>query len=194
MSIGITIATVMFCFYLYQYLEEKRKAKEEDRFVESSISEAAKDNKGDAESWMTKTLVKGVLRRIGCEPEEEDEDYVQFNYQDENFIIQANEERPFIIISDVWWYHLSTYNDLEEFARLQKVINACNRDGSYTVFYTISRDSEEIGVHTKRNELFIPQIPNIEDYMKSILNGFFRVQRYVHTELERIKVAEVNRN
>ena len=73
MSIGITIATVMFCFYLYQYLEEKRKAKEEDRFVESSISEAAKDNKGDAESWMTKTLVKGVLRRIGCEPEEEDE-------------------------------------------------------------------------------------------------------------------------
>ena len=33
MSIGITIATVMFCFYLYRYFEEKREAAEYDQFV-----------------------------------------------------------------------------------------------------------------------------------------------------------------
>lgn len=194
MTIGIIIATVMVCFYLYESLAKKKSAMEEDRSIERSISEEAEDKNTEnvalAESWKTKTLVKDVLMRIGCEPEEEDENFIQFNYQGENFIIQANEERAFIVISDIWWYHLSTYCDVEEFARLRKAINASNRDGAYTVFYTISRDSEEIGVHTKRNELLIPQIPDIEDYMKSILNGFFRVQRFVHTELERLKVAE----
>lgn len=69
-------------------------------------------------------------------------------------------------------------------------INAANRDGLYTVFYTISRDSDEIVVHTKRNDLFIPEIPKIEEYLASLLDGFFRVQRFVHIELEKYKVAE----
>ena len=77
MTIGIIIATVMVCFYLYESLAKKKRAKEEDRTIERSISEEAEDKNTEnvalAESWKTKTLVKNVLMRIGCEPEEEDE-------------------------------------------------------------------------------------------------------------------------
>lgn len=148
MSIGIIIATVMICFYLFQYISEKEKAKEEERFNE--IMEGSDKENEEKKPMATKSLVKSVLKRIGCE--------------------------------------------MEEFARLQKVINAANRDGSYTVFYTISRDSDEIVVHTKRNDLFIPEIPKIEEYLVSLLDGFFRVHRFVHIELEKYKVAENNYN
>lgn len=189
MSIGIIIATVMFCFYLFQYISEKEKAKEEKRSYESLMERSDKENE-EKKPMATKSLVKSVLKRIGCESEEEDGGFIHFNYQGENFIIHANESSPYIIISDVWWYSISTFSDLEEFARLQKVINVANRDGFYTIFYTISRDSDEIVVHTKRNDLFIPEIPNIEEYLVSLLDGFFRVQRFVHIELEKYKLAE----
>lgn len=179
----------MICFYLFQYISEKEKAKEEERFNESLMERSVKENE-EKKPMATKSLVKGVLKRIGCEVEEDDGGLIRFNYQGENFIIQASESSPYIIVSDVWWYSISTYSDVEEFARLQKVINAANRDGLYTVFYTISRDSDEIVVHTKRNDLFIPEIPKIEEYLVSLLEGFFRVQRFVHIELEKYKVAE----
>ena len=141
----------MICFYLFQYISEKEKAKEEERFYE--IMEGSDKENEEKKPMATKSLVKGVLKRIGCEVEEDDGGLIRFNYQGENFIIQASENSPYIIVSDVWWYSISTYSDVEEFARLQKVINAANRDGLYTVFYTISRDSDEIVV-----QWFIPSV------------------------------------
>ena len=59
-----------------------------------------------------------------------------------------------------------------------------------TVLYTIHQESEQIGVHTKKSVLFIPQIPNIDGYLVSVLNEFFRTQRLVVTEIEKMKVKE----
>jgi hypothetical protein len=49
---------------------------------------------------------------------------------------------------------------------------------------------EEIGVHCKRTVLFIKEIPEIDLYLRSILNDFFIAQRLVFTELEKCKVTE----
>ena len=38
--------------------------------------------------------------------------------------------------------------------------------------------------------IFVPHIPYIEQYLTNMLEGFFRVQRYVLTEMEKIKVTE----
>ena len=38
--------------------------------------------------------------------------------------------------------------------------------------------------------LFIQQIPNLEGYLASVLDVFFKVQRTVITEIERMKVTE----
>ena len=79
---------------------------------------------------------------------------------------------------------------MEEFACLQKALNKVNQSATCTVLYTINKEVEEIGVHSKICILFIRQIPNIEGYLVHILDDFFKVERTVLTEVERVKVAE----
>ena len=135
-----------------------------------------------------------MLRKIGCEPAEEkqigDEYYVYFNYQGETFLIIAKRDTKWINVYDLWWYSLSSYKDIEEFSILRKLINEENKNGSYIVFYTINNENEQIDVHTKKNVLFIPQIPDIDQYLISVLQYFFETKRNIFIELEKHKVVE----
>ena len=203
MSIGITIATVMFCFYLYQYIEEKKKTKEEEenRFLEEQMNNDSSDSNKDSDVKETTCLdertitglVLCTLRKIGCEPETEvrgDNTWVYFTYQGEKFTIECNDSCRFIVIYDTWWYQMSVYSDVEDIANLHKVINFANQHANCTVIHTVNQEIDEIGVHSRRNVLFIPQIPEIDQYLVSVLNDFFKVQRFVVTELEKCKVRE----
>ena len=200
MSIGITIATVMFCFYLYQYIEEKKQAKEEqeNRFFEElkngdSQNEIVTEGPTCLDERTITGLVLCTLRKIGCEPETEERGnltWVYFTFQGEKFTIECNDSCRFIVIYDTWWYEMSVYSDVEDIANLHKVINLANQHASCTVIHTVNQEIEEIGVHSRRNILFIPQIPEIDQYLVSVLSDFFKVQRYVMTELEKCKVRE----
>ena len=138
----------------------------------------------------TRDLVFQTLRRIGCEYREEEDNRILFKYQGEPFMIVATNDSYFIEVYNNWWYSLSINCEVDEFARLQKVINHVNAFVNGTVLYTIHQESEQIGVHTMRNILFIPEIPEIESYLVSVLNDFFRTQRLVVTEIEKMKVKE----
>lgn len=200
MSIGITIATVIFCFYLYQYIEEKKQAKEEKEnrfFEELKNSDSHNEIVTEEPTYLDERTITGLvlctLRKIGCEPETEglgDLTRVFFTYQGERFTIECNDSCRFIVIYDTWWYEMSIYSDVEEIADLHKVINLANQHANVTVIHTVNQEIEEIGVHSRRNILFISQIPEIDQYLISVLNDFFKVQRYVVTELEKCKVRE----
>ena len=200
MSIGITIATVMFCFYLYQYIEEKKKAKEEDEnrfFEELKKSDNHNEVVADEPTYLDERTITGLvlctLRKIGCPPETEELGEltrVFFTYQGEKFAIECNDSCRFIVIYDTWWYQISVYSDVEDIADLHRVINFANQQVNCTVIHTVNQEIEEIGVHSRRNILFIPQIPEIDQYLVCVLNDFFKVQRYVVTELEKCKVRE----
>lgn len=200
MSIGITIATVMFCFYLYQYIEEKKRAKEEEEdryFQELKNSDTNVDKEMEGARCLDERtitgLVQSTLHKIGCEPEMEEREnvtYVYFTYQGEKFTIECNDSCKFIVIYDTWWHELSTYSEVEEIADLHKTINLANQYSSCTVIYSINNEIEQIGVHTRRTILFIPEIPDIDHYLISVLGEFFKVQRLVLSELEKCKVTE----
>ena len=115
---------------------------------------------------------------------------VYFTYQGEKFAIECNDSCRFIVIYDTWWHQMSVYSDVEDIANLHKVINLANQHASVTVIHTVNQEVEEIGVHSRRNILFIPQIPEIDQYLVSVLSDFFKVQRCVMTELEKCKVSE----
>ena len=201
----VLLGVVSFTLYqIYKYYHDKP----EDSYNESlgiadgvvvPETETGKDDHSNGEKDAvtsmeemigTRDLVFQTLRRIGCEYREEEENRILFKYQGEPFMIIANDNSFFIDVYDNWWYSLSTYCEVDEFARLQKVINHVNAFVNSTVLYTIHQESEQIGVHTKRNILFIPQIPEIESYLVSVLDDFFKTQRLVVTEIERIKVKE----
>ena len=202
MNIFITIVIVMLIHYFLKQYQEKRMLKEEkeDQFFEELMNSDSSDNKDDdmkEATYLDERTITGLvlctLRKIGCEPETEergDNTWVYFTYQGERFSIECNDSCQFIVLYDTWWYQISIYSDVDEIADLHRTINVANQHANCSVIYTVNKEIEQIGVHSKRNTLFIPQIPYIDQYLVSVLNDFFKVQRFVVTELEKCKVRE----
>jgi len=199
MSISIIVATVLFCFYLFQYISEKEKAeKEEDQSFQELMNGEHKDEDDMKErKCLDERTIAGLvlttLRKIGCDPETEEHNnlnYAYFTFQGEKFTIESNDTCKFITIYDTWWHSISIYSDVEEIANLHKTINLVNQYVNCTLLYTTNKDIEEIGVHSRRTILFIKEIPEIDNYLICVLNDFFKAQRLVLTELEKCKVTE----
>lgn len=200
MSHIITLAIIFAVYYFYHVYKASVEEKEadEDRFFEE-LKNSGCDEESEIEAVKclderTITgLVTGTLRKIGCDYEIEQRgniNYIRFIFQGEHFTIDCNDDNYFINIYDTWWYEISTYSDIEEIADLRKVINLANRQANCTLIYTINKETEQIGVHSKKNMLFISQIPERDLYLKSAFNEFFKAQRFVLTELEKCKVTE----
>lgn len=189
-------AIMLGIWYLYRtYKASVEESEEIYRVSETTFEDNKKvedANVGKCLDDRTITgLVQSTLRKIGCEPEMETNEnttHVFFIYQGERFTIECNDNCKFIVIYDTWWYELSTYSEVDEIADLHKTINFANQYSSCTVVYSVNKEVEQIGIHTRRTILFVPQIPDIDHYLISVLSDFFKVQRCVLTELEKCKV------
>ena len=200
MSHIITLAIIFAVYYFYHVYKAsvEEKEAEEDRFFEElKNSSKDEDRITDAmECFDERTiteLVLSTLRKIGCDYEIEQRgniNWIRFIFQGEHFTIDCNDDNYYINIYDTWWYEISIYSDIEEIADLHKVINIVNRQANCTLLYTVNEETELIGVHSKKNMLFISQIPELDLYLKSAFSEFFKVQRSVLTELEKCKVTE----
>lgn len=187
--VHIVIWAIMFgIWYLYRTY---KKSDEDDEYI---VNENKTEEIMEVEYYLDERtitgLVQSTLRKIGCEPEMETNEnttHIFFTYQGERFTIECNDSCKFIVIYDTWWHELSTYSDVEEIADLHKTINLANQYSSCTVVYSVNNEVEQIGVHTRRTILFVPQIPDIDHYLISVLSDFFKVQRFVLTELEKCK-------
>ena len=200
MSHIITLAIIFAVYYFYHVYKAsvEEKEAEEDSFFEE-LKNSGKDEEKEVEAVKclderTITgLVLSTLRKIGCDYEieqQEENNWINFTYQGENYTIICTDDCCFIEIYDTWWYEISTYSDVEEIADLRKVINLANQHANCSLIYTINKETEQIGVHSKKNMLFISQIPELDLYLKSAFNEFFKAQRFVLKELEKCKVAE----
>lgn len=200
MSHIVTLAIIFAIYYFYHVYKASAEEKEaeEDRFFNELMNNGSnQEAEKEVDQYLDERTITGLvlctLRKIGCEPEMETKEnttHVFFTYQGEKFTIECNDSCKFIVIYDTWWHELSTYSEVEEIADLHKTINVANQYAGCTVIYTVNHEMEQIGVHSRRNILFIPQIPDIDQYLISVLNDFFKAQRFVMTELEKCKVKE----
>ena len=198
--IWVAIFAVWYFVHVYNASKEEEE-REYDAFVERLMNS---DNKKEEESVnvgkclderTTTGLVQTTLRSIGCEPETEQKgelNYAYFTYQGEKFTIESNDQCFFITIYDTWWHSLSIYSDVDDIANLHRTINLANQYVNCTLLYTTNKEIEEIGVHSRRTILFRKEIPEIDKYLISVLNDFFKAQRLVLTELEKCKVVNEN--
>ena len=181
-----TVINIIWYFLLLWTVRMKKITKTNSEELMSAIVK-------EEDALQTRELIINVLKKLGCAAEIEtraESIWVYFTYQGEKFTIECNDSCLFIVIYDTWWYQMSIYSDVEDIANLHKVINFVNQHANVTLIHTVNQEIEEIGVHSKRNILFISQIPEIDQYLVSVLNEFFKVQRYVVTELEKCKVTE----
>ena len=197
--IHIIIWVVMFLVW-YLYHTYKASVEENEEVYRAYEGTTVNDNKTEEDMSVEKCLdertitglVLSTLRKIGCEPEMETQgnlNYVYFTYQGEKFTIECNDDCFFINIYDTLWYSISIYIDVEEIANLHKVVNLANQQVNCTLLYTTNKEIEEIGVHSRKNLLFVKEIPEPDKYLMSVLSGFFKAQRFVLAELEKCKVV-----
>ena len=161
------------------------RAKEELELMQNNMNKDMEEKKG------TRDLFLETLTKIGCQYEidEGEDDDIRFGYQGEYFVVRASNSNRFIHIYDTHWGHVELY-DIDEFARLKKAINGSNLNNSVTTVYTIDEAGSNVDVHCKSIILFIPQIPNLEDYLRLELNEFFRAHQYVGNEMTKLREKE----
>ena len=140
------------------------------------------------ETISTRQLALNVIENIGSTPQYTEEGRIQFEYQGVIFLMEADNECLFVNLIWPWCHHFSKF-DIEEFARVRQVVNEINLRESVSVVYTIS-DSDDVALHIKKHFLLVPQIPEVEEYLRMILNSFFRTARMLELEIEKCRMQE----
>ena len=140
------------------------------------------------ETISTRQLALKTIENIGSKPEYTEEGRIQFEYQGVIFLLEAVNECMFVNLIWPWCYSFSKF-DIDEFARVRQVVNDVNMRGIVSVFYGTT-DSDEVALHIKKNFLLVPQIPDLEEYLKLILDGFFRTARTLDLEIEKCRMQE----
>lgn len=138
----------------------------------------------------TRDLFMETLTKIGCQYSiDEQDDRISFAFQGETFVVDVTDGNSYIRIWDLYWTSAEMY-DIDEVSRLKKAINSANLSTGLTTVYTVNEAGSTIDVHCRSTVLFVPQIPDIENYLKLELNEFFRAHRHVELELERLRNEE----
>lgn len=145
----------------------------------------------------TRDLFLETLTKIGCqyvieEDENVEEGDIRFGYQGEYFVVRASNKTHYIQIYDTHWGHVELY-DIDEFARLKKAINESNIRNSVTTVYTIDEAGSNVDIHCKSVILFVPEIPNISDYLRLELSEYFRVHETINIEMAKQRELEVGK-
>ena len=186
--IGILAFVVIYNIWRYY--------REDDSYEYSPVVSDTSDNKQVAETNMeetisTRQLALNTIERIGSEPKYTEEGYIQFEYQGVIFLMETANDCDFVNLIWPWCYSFNKF-DIDEFARVRQVANDINAYGVVSVFYGVT-DSDDVAVHVKKNFLFIQQIPGIENYLRLMLDSFFRTVRKLDLEIEKIKMQECER-
>jgi len=192
------MAIILGVISVYRYFREKERKKEaeENRFFNQLMGETETvESKTEGTTTMeetisTRQLVLNTIEHIGSKPEYTEDGYIRFEYQGVVFLMETADGCDFINLIWPWCYSFNKF-DIDEFARVRQVINDINAYGIVSVFYS-DTDSDDVAVHVKKNFLFIQQIPNIEGYLRLMLDGFFKTARKLDLEIEKMKMQEGN--
>lgn len=170
---------------ILQGKRRKAHAEPDDGGGEESKEEASVP---DYSGKGTKDLLVEVLRQLNCnvENDEEESERMFFTYQGEHFCAVASNNSLMVTIYDFSWGAVEL-DDLDEVSILRKGINEVNMYSPLNLVYTIDTEHNRMVVHTKRQILLVPQIPNLENYLVAMLGTFFEVQRNLAAELDKLR-------
>ena len=185
--IGILAIVVIYNIYRYYHEDDDNDYCPVDTKT-TSIDQAKE--KVMEETISTRQLALNTIENIGSEPKYTEEGRIQFEYQGVVFLMEAVNDCMFVNL--IWpWCHSFSKFDIDEFARVRQVVNDINMRGLVSVFFSIT-DSDDVAIHIKKNFLFVPQIPNLEEYLRLMLDSFFRTARTLDLEIEKCRLQECN--
>ena len=128
-----------------------------------------------------------TLKEMNCNPEESEKngyDVINFNFQDQDFIIYVDGS-PIVRIYCNWWTTLDL-ND-KDVPILKEAINENNLSLIITTVYTVDKENNLIGVHCKHALNFQELNGDYEDMLRAYLSFFFSTQRELRERFNRLK-------
>lgn len=189
-NITITaIAVLITIAIIYFSLQHKNKLKTNN----ANTSEETDNSSAAYAGMKPRELCMAILHNLNCKTEEDEEegsDRLAFKFQGETFCIIVSDDCLLATIYDFSWGSVEL-DDIDEVSRVRKIINEINfQYGGHTLFYTMDTDNNRMVVHTKRQILLTPEIPNLDNYMTAMLSGFFEVQRAMAHELDKERMKK----
>jgi len=177
----------------HQFYEKCLKSEYIDRKIQEVESNMRLFEVNDEEEVKgTRDLFLETLTKIGCQYEIDPEDeYISFGYQGENFVASATNEERFVRVWDTFWGHVELY-DADEFSRLKKAVNHANLNCSTMTVYSINEELKKVDVHCKSVFPLMPQMPDLDDYLRTELNDFFTAHHLVGTEMAKLRDQDSN--
>lgn len=134
----------------------------------------------------TQQLMVSTLTQIGCQPTVNEDDTVAVTYQGEHFHIDFG--GLYAQIWDLGWAGVSV-ND-PELPKIREAVNHTNFDFGPTVVMTIPDDKGTVYFHSRLGILLHPGIPDINNYLRSNLDMFFRAKEAVRLNFQQITVEQ----
>ncbi len=193
-NLALIAAIVLGFLNVYMYFhyrrEEKQERIREEKRMESIRQETKSKENTEATEVKpeTRDLAFSLLRKIGCIPEGTDEGRIQFEYQGIMFLMEAVDDCLFVNL--IWpWCHSFSKFDIDEFSRVRQVVNEINMQGTVSVFYGVTT-SDDVAIHIKKHFLLVPEIRDLEGYLRLMLDSFFRTARTLDLEIEKCRIAE----
>lgn len=131
-----------------------------------------------------------ALRGIGCQPvpEEDEEDAMNVQYQGEKFYIECG--GPYARIWDPAWAQIKT--DDPEYPIVREAINATNFSFGPTVVMTRPNDEGIVTIHSRRDIMLHPALPEHEQYVKAVLDSFFEIKGVLRQRLQDLRTSQTN--
>lgn len=141
----------------------------------------------------TRTLLMVALRKLNLQYEFDDDQNLLITYQGEQFRIIAENDKPWIQVQDCWWYGESL-DDIDNLALLHRAVNECNIRDANKMVYTYNKEEHEVGIHTLRDLLWLPQIPDSDQYLQAAFDTMLRSHHYFFRMMEELRKEEYGRH
>lgn len=153
------------------------------------------DMKGEMENQMNEEertnylgLMEETLKAMGCQPEidKEKENTLCVVFQGEHF--EINFYGVYCRIWDPFWTCIDA--DDPDLPTVREAVNETNFEFGPAVVLSKPDINGVIHFHTRYDIPFIPEIPDIQSYLKNMLESFFMAKKIVYQKFHRLSVEQ----
>lgn len=122
-------------------------------------------------------LLLDTLDRMGFAYQTEKDDSIRLEYSIDTFYAEADNEHPYVTLFYYSWKSIDLEGGeyIDEMLAVSKAINNANWENRVVTVFTIDEEEKTMNVHCKSEFLFIPEIPDLENYLITELSNLLRM-------------------
>ena len=157
-----------------------------DKVTDYSKKSQSHPNGDLSEQPDTARLMFNALSEIGCQPEKDNDGSINVQYQGETFHMDFG--GMYARVWDPMWAGIKA-ND-PNLPQIREAVNAANFNFGPTIVLSSPDEDGIIGFHTRRDIMLHPSCPDNAQYVKAVLDSFFKAKEQVKGNFQEIKASQ----